>query len=124
MKILLVEDNLLNQKVVIFNLKKHNYQITAVTNGEDAMREIKNNNFKLILMDIRLPGKNGFEITHDIRNYEKENNIKIAVPIIALTANTMDNDREKCIESGMNGYLPKPFTADELVKKVNEFITA
>ncbi len=122
MKILLVEDNLLNQKVVMFNLKRHNYQITAVTNGDDALREIKNNTFNLVLMDIMLPGKNGFEITRDIRNYEKEKGISNAVPIIALTANTMDNDRDKCIEAGMNGYLSKPFTAIELADKVKEFI--
>ncbi len=124
MKILLVEDNLLNQKVVMFNLKRQNYQITAVTNGDDALREIKNNSFNLVLMDIMLPGKNGFEITRDIRNYEKEKGISNAVPIIALTANTMDNDRDKCIEAGMNGYLSKPFTAIELANKVKEFIKA
>ncbi len=124
MKILLVEDNLLNQKVVMFNLKRQNYQITAVTNGDDALREIKNNTFNLVLMDIMLPGKNGFEITRDIRNYEKEKGISNAVPIIALTANTMDNDRDKCIEAGMNGYLSKPFTAIELANKVKEFIKA
>ncbi len=108
----------------MFNLKRQNYQITAVTNGDDALREIKNNTFNLVLMDIMLPGKNGFEITRDIRNYEKEKGISNAVPIIALTANTMDNDRDKCIEAGMNGYLSKPFTAIELANKVKEFIKA
>lgn len=122
MKILLVEDNLLNQKVVLFNLKKFNYEITAVINGMDAINKIKNNNFDLILMDLMLPEMNGFEITVEIRKLEKENEKEDPVPIIALTANTLDNDRDKCMEVGMNEYLAKPFTADQLVEKIRKFI--
>lgn len=122
MNILLVEDNLLNQKVVMFNLKKYNYNITAVTNGVDAMNSVKNIKFDLILMDLMLPGMNGLEITQEIRKMEKENAIKNQVPIIALTANTLDNDRDKCLEVGMNEYLSKPFTADQLAEKIHKFI--
>lgn len=121
MKILLVEDNLLNQKVVIFNLRKLNYDITAKTNGLDALAEIKNNTYDLILMDIMLPEMNGMEITEEIRKFEKENNVKNPVPIIALTANTYDNDREKCIGVGMNEYLAKPFSAQQLIDMINKF---
>ena len=122
MEILLVEDNLLNQKVVTFNLRKYNYKVTAVTNGTDAIREIENNTFKLILMDLMLPGMNGYEITQEIRKIEKENKIENPVPIIAITANTLDNDRQKCFDVGMNEYLSKPFTAEQLIEKVREFI--
>ena len=122
MKILLVEDNLLNQKVVIFTLKKQSYDITAVTNGDDAIDKIKNNIYNLILMDIMLPGMNGIEITVEIRKLEKENKINNPVPIIALTANTLDNERDKCLEAGMNEYLSKPFTTEELVNKIEKFI--
>ena len=122
MKILLIEDNLLNQKVVTYNLKKENYDITAVTNGNDAIDKIKNNIFDLILMDIMLPGMDGFEITNEIRKLEKETRTDKPVIIIALTANTLNNDREKCIKAGMNEYLPKPFTAEELVNKIKKFI--
>ena len=123
MKILLVEDNLLNQKVVIYNLKKFNLDIIAVTNGVDAIDNVKNTKFDLILMDIMLPGMNGFEITVEIRKYEKDLGIDDnKVPIIALTANTYDNDRYKCIEAGMNDYLSKPFTADQLAVKIGKFI--
>lgn len=122
MKILLVEDNVLNQKVVTFNLRKQNYNVTTVSCGPDAISEVKSNSFDLILMDIMLPEMDGFEITEEIRKYEKEADIKTQVPIIALTANTLDNDREKCIQAGMNDYLAKPFTAQELIAVIQEFI--
>lgn len=122
MKILLVEDNLLNQKVVIYNLKKFNYDITAVTNGTDAINFVKNNKVDLILMDLMLPEMNGFEITEIIRKIEIENSVENKVPIIALTANTLDNDRIKCMEVGMNEYLSKPFTASQLAEKIHKFI--
>ena len=122
MKILLIEDNLLNQKVVIFNLKKFNYDIKGVTNGKVALEEVKKSRYDLILMDIMLPEMNGFEITEEIRKYEKENNIEPPVPIIALTANTYDNDREKCFVAGMNEYLAKPFTSEQLIEMIHKFI--
>ena len=122
MKILLIEDNLLNQKIVTYNLKKLNYDITAVTNGTDAIDKIKNNIFNLVLMDIMLPGMNGFEITSEIRKLEKENKTDKQLIIIALTANTLNNDREKCIAAGMNEYIKKPFTAEELINKIKKFI--
>ena len=121
MKILLIEDNLLNQKVVMYNLEKQNYDITAVTNGTDAIEKIKNNIFDLVLMDIMLPGMNGFEITDKIRDFEKNSKTNKPLIIIALTANTLNNDRDKCINAGMNDYLPKPFTAEELVNIIKKF---
>ncbi len=124
MKILLIEDNLLNQKVVIFNLKKLNYDITAVTNGKDALKNIENSTFDLILMDLMLPEMNGFEITIEIRKFEQKNNVENPVPIIALTANTYDNDREKCFEVGMNDYLSKPFTAEQLIEIIHKNLPA
>ncbi len=122
MKILLVEDNLLNQKVVMFNLKKFNFDITAVSNGVDAILAAKNEHYDLILMDLMLPEKNGIEVTVEIRKNEQKNGAKKAVPIIALTANTLDNDRDKCLEVGMNEYLSKPFTSNQLIEKINKFI--
>ena len=117
MDILLVEDNLLNQKVVIFNLKKYNFNVTAVTNGPDAIENVMQNTYDLVLMDIMLPGMDGYEITQAIREYEKANSIESPVPIIAITANTLDNDRERCFKAGMNEYLAKPFTAAQLIEK-------
>ena len=122
MKILLVEDNLLNQKVVMYNLKKYNYSVTMANSGEEAIDKIKNNLFDIVLMDIMLPGMNGYEITDEIRKFEKQNNNNNKLIIIALTANTLNNDREKCISAGMDEYLPKPFTAEELVNKIKLFL--
>lgn len=120
--ILLVEDNVLNQKIVSFNLKKFNFSVTAVTNGPDAIEAIKNNTYCLVLMDLMLPGMNGYEITSEIRKYETEKGVENQVPIIAITANTLDNDRERCFEAGMNEYLSKPFTAEQLLEKVMHFL--
>jgi len=121
-KILLVEDNLMNQKVVIFNLKRLNCEITPVGNGKLALEAYMSNTYDLILMDIMLPEMNGYEITIEIRKQEKENKIEKPVPIVALTANTYDNDKEKCFKVGMNDYLAKPFTAQQLVEMVQKYL--
>jgi osomolarity two-component system sensor histidine kinase NIK1 len=122
LKILLVEDNVLNQKVVTFYLQKLNCAITTADNGIDAIDIIRNETFDLILMDIMLPEKNGYEITEEIRKHEKENSIEKPVPIIALTANTYDNDRDKCLSAGMNEYLEKPFSAQQLIEMIHKFV--
>ncbi len=121
MRILLVEDNVLNQKVVSFNLRKFNYEVVAVTNGIDALKLLSEENFSLILMDLMLPGMNGYEITREIRKKEKQAAAEKEIPIIAITANTLDNDRQKCFDVGMNEYLSKPFTVEELLQKVQLF---
>ncbi len=122
MEILLVEDNVLNQKVVTFNLRKQNYNVTTVSNGIDAINKVKSEVFDLILMDIMLPEMDGFEITAEIRKFENESGTESQIPIVALTANTLDNDREKCIQAGMDEYLAKPFTAQELIAVIQKFI--
>ncbi|MCY1721885.1 response regulator [Prolixibacteraceae bacterium Z1-6] len=123
MDILLVEDNVLNQKVVTFNLKKFDYNVTAVTNGRDAINKITDQDFDLVLMDLMLPEMDGYSITAEIRKIEKEKGINKPVPIIAITANTLDNDRQRCFDVGMNEYLSKPFTADQLIEKIRMFIS-
>jgi len=124
LKILLVEDNLMNQKVVMFNLKKLNCEITPVTNGKDALENFKNNNYQIVLMDIMLPEMNGYEITKEIRKFEKLNEVENPVAIIALTANTYENDKEKCLSIGMNDYLSKPFSAQQLLKAIEKYTPA
>ena len=121
MKILLVEDNLMNQKVVMFNLKKLNCEISTVINGKEAFETFKNNKFDIILMDIMLPEMNGYEVTIEIRKLEKINEVKNPVTIIALTANTYENDKEKCLSVGMNDYLSKPFTAQQLINIIQKY---
>ena len=120
MNILLVEDNLLNQKIVLFNLKKKKYNVTAVVDGKKAVEAYLSDKFDLILMDIMLPEMDGYEVTRFIR--KKEKNINNHVPIIALTANALENDRDKCINAGMDDYLAKPFTEQELYSVMNKFL--
>jgi len=121
LKILLVEDNLMNQKVVMFNLKKLDCEITAVSNGKEAIETFKSNKYDIVLMDIMLPEKNGYEITIEIREFEKINEVKNPVTIIALTANTYENDKEKCLSVGMNDYLSKPFSAQQLINTIEKY---
>jgi len=121
MEILLVEDNLLNQKVVVFNLRKNNYNVTAVTNGDDALLRYNEKKFDLILMDIMLPEMDGYEITIKIRELENKRGVIKKVPIIALTANALDNDKDKCLQAGMTDYLSKPFTSLELNEMIEKY---
>jgi len=121
-KILLVEDNLMNQKVVMFNLKKLNCDIITAVTGSQAIDLFKTNSFDLVFMDIMLPEMNGYDITKSFRNIEKENGIDKPVPIIALTANTYDNDKEKCFNAGMNDYISKPFTSKQLTDLIEHYM--
>lgn len=109
LKILLVEDNPLNQKIVSFYLKNEHHQITIVSIGEEAVKIFKPGLFDVILMDLMLPGIDGFETTRRIKEIEFKENGSHRVKIIALTANTLDNDRERCLQQGMDEYLAKPF---------------
>jgi CheY-like chemotaxis protein len=108
LKILIVEDNHLNQKILSFWLSKNTYTYCFVYRGEEAVDLFKKEWFDVIIMDIMLPGINGFETTNQIRNIGREVYKKQPF-IIALTANTLDNDRNRCMNAGMDEYLTKPF---------------
>lgn len=110
--ILLVEDNKLNQTVVKFTLKRYGYDIDIANNGIEAVEKFKGNKYDFILMDIMMPEMDGIEATKNIRELEKENRI----PIIALTADIMVANEEKCLESGMDAHIAKPFEIDNLFR--------
>jgi osomolarity two-component system sensor histidine kinase NIK1 len=120
LNILLVEDNLLNQRIVSFSLKKYNYEVDIANNGIEAIERFCEKRYDVILMDIMMPVMDGLEATLKIREIEKSQNIKVRTPIVALTANTMDNDREKCISYGMDDYLPKPFDVEKMKSIFND----
>lgn len=122
MKILLVEDNLMNQKVVMFSLGKLNCEIIPASNGKEALENFKKFDFDLVFMDIMLPDMNGYDITREIRKIEVATEKIEKVPIVALTANTYDNDKEKCFDAGMNDYLAKPFTSLQLISTVEKYM--
>ena len=106
----------------MFNLKQLNCKITPVANGRKAFETFKKGSYDLILMDIMLPEMNGYEITAEIRKFEKINNIEKPVIIIAVTANTYENDKEKCLAVGMDEYISKPFSAQQLISTVEKYI--
>jgi CheY-like chemotaxis protein len=110
--ILLVEDNKLNQTVVKFTLKRFGYGIDIANNGLEAIEKFKEGQYDFILMDIMMPEMDGLEATRIIRSLEYDTSI----PIIALTADIMIATKEKCLESGMNGHISKPFDVNNLFK--------
>ncbi|MBW8323773.1 MAG: response regulator [Prolixibacteraceae bacterium] len=110
--ILLVEDNILNQRLMSLVLKKNNYNVTLANNGIEAVKLFSENTFDLVLMDLMMPVMNGYEAAIKIREIEKSKGIITRIPIVAITANSMDNDRDKCLSSGMDEYMTKPFDID------------
>jgi|GEM_PF-1582164 len=122
--ILLVEDNIFNQKVAIFNLKKHHHNVDLAENGKIAVEKFKNHRYDLVLMDIQMPIMDGYEATGIMRELEKEKfqerGIEVHTPIIAMTANALKEDEEKAFASGMDAHLAKPFNAEKLINIVHQ----
>jgi CheY-like chemotaxis protein len=110
LNILLVEDNILNQKLIFLNLSKYGYKIDIANNGKEALEKVKCNRYQLIIMDLMMPVMDGLEASREIRKYE--DTLPYNTPIIGLTANTFDADREKCLANGMDEYMTKPFDLD------------
>ncbi|SDU17055.1 PAS domain S-box-containing protein [Polaribacter sp. Hel1_33_78] len=112
-KILVVDDNEMNRMVVDLILDEYEVEVTEVENGSYALEQIKNNTFDLVLMDLQMPILNGYEATKIIRE-----ELKMNIPVIALTANAIKGEQEKCINLGMNDYLSKPFEEEEFLKAI------
>ena len=112
LKILLAEDGVVNQKVAVGLLEKRGHHIDVVVDGQQAIEAWASNTYSVILMDLQMPVMDGFEATIAIREKEKQTGKHI--PIIAMTANVMKGDREKCLEAGMDGYVSKPVNPAEL----------
>jgi len=115
-KILLVEDILINQKVALGLMADCGLDIDVANNGEEALQQYSENNYDLILMDCQMPVMDGYEATRIIR----ETNLDI--PIIAVTANALSSDREKCELAGMSDYLAKPFNRQQLMDVLNHWL--
>lgn len=117
LKILLAEDNEINRKLVLNLLRKWNHDVTAATDGKEAVSVYTDGAFDLIFMDIQMPVVSGLEAAREIRKVEMESG-RPPVRIIALTAHAMSGDRERCLAAGMNGYLTKPIDIAALAEIV------
>lgn len=118
-KILLAEDNPINVKVIQKILAKANYSCDHATNGQKALLQFEKQPYDLVLMDIQMPVMNGIEATKKIREGDDS---KSKVPIIAITANAMQSDRQACLESGVNCFLTKPINKIELLNTIDEIL--
>ncbi|OEK04001.1 hypothetical protein BFP71_10920 [Roseivirga misakiensis] len=117
--VLLVEDNLINQKVAVKMLERKGLSVICAEDGQTAIALLESANFDIILMDLMMPLMDGYEATRQIR---QGNSSKSNIPIIALTAAAMDGEKEKCMAVGMNGYLAKPVGYKELIDTLVPFL--
>jgi signal transduction histidine kinase/ActR/RegA family two-component response regulator len=119
--ILLVEDNLVNQKLAMTLLERRSYRVTLAKNGQAAIDAFGCQPFAAILMDMQMPVMGGIEATREIRAIEARDQLP-RTPIIAMTANAMQGDRERCIEAGMDDYLAKPIKVAELYAVLEQYL--
>jgi CheY-like chemotaxis protein len=118
--ILLVEDNTINQKITLLTLKPLVKNIDTATNGKEALDKFGTSSYDLILMDIQMPVMSGLVAAEKIRALEASTNAH--VPIIAITANAMLGDKERCLSAGMDDYISKPFQPAMLIEKIKRFL--
>ncbi len=119
-RVLVAEDNAVNQKLMKRLLEKRRLQVDIVANGVEALRALENGKYDLVLMDVQMPEMDGLEATRHIREMEARSGQH--TPIVALTAHAMKGDREKCLAAGMDGYLSKPINPAELERVIVEQI--
>jgi PAS domain S-box-containing protein len=120
--ILLAEDNTVNQTLAVRLLEKRGYAVSIAGNGHAALIALEKQSFDLVLMDIQMPGMDGFEATNAIRAKEKGTGEHL--PIIAMTAHALKGDRERCISAGMDGYISKPIRTNELISTIEALLSS
>jgi signal transduction histidine kinase/CheY-like chemotaxis protein/HPt (histidine-containing phosphotransfer) domain-containing protein len=120
-KILLVEDFPINQEVALGILRNYGFNADLAENGAEAVAILEKKTYDLVFMDVQMPLMDGFEATRIIRD-RTSNVLDHDVPIIAMTANAMEGDRERCYDCGMNGYIPKPIEPEELYNTLKRFM--
>jgi two-component system sensor histidine kinase/response regulator len=120
LRILLAEDNAVNQRLATRLLEKRGHRVMVAANGHEAIDAYAKETFDLVLMDVQMPEMDGFEATAAIREKEKATGTRL--PIIALTAHAMKGDRERCLAAGMDGYLSKPIRSQELDEILDTYV--
>jgi two-component system, cell cycle response regulator DivK len=119
-RILLVEDNPQNRRLTEFLLKSHGYTVYEATTGEEALELARAHLPELILMDLQLPGVDGYAVTQRL----KEDAATAAIPVVALTAYAMQGDREKALAAGCDGYITKPIDTKEFPAAVQRYLAS
>jgi CheY-like chemotaxis protein len=119
-KVLVVEDNLIDQTLIVKMLQNLGHESQVVTNGYEAVDELRGTAYDVILMDCQMPECDGFEATRLVRSLESLNSQNVI--ILAITANIQSGDEKKCLAAGMNGYLPKPISMDKLGLTLDEWL--
>jgi two-component system, sensor histidine kinase len=117
--VLVAEDNPFNQELACAMLKNMGLLVVLANNGQEAIDLVKENDFVLVLMDCQMPVVDGYEATIALRQLEND---RKHLPIIALTANAMSEDRQKCLDAGMDDFLSKPFTYTQLEVMLKKWI--
>lgn len=117
-RVLLIEDNEQNRYLFSFILEKNGYRVIVARDGLEGINKAKEEKPDLILVDIGLPVMDGYEVTRRLRDLTEFKD----VPIIALTAYAMEGDREKVLQAGCDGYIPKPIIPDKFIKVVNSYL--
>lgn len=112
--VLVAEDNETNQEVILGMLRKNGCKVTLVANGREVVDAVAEKSYNLVLMDCQMPVMDGYQATAVIRGREKKEGLKKHIPVIALTANALEGDREKCLAAGMDDYIKKPFRQDDI----------
>ena len=120
-RVMIAEDNIINQKVAVNMLKKIGYTADVVNNGLEALEKAKEEEYDIIFMDWQMPVMDGLQSASAIRKYETTQKIENKVTIIAMTANAMKGDRELCLESGMNDYITKPLDIEVFKKIITKY---
>ncbi len=122
LRILVVDDNAVNQRLAVRLLEKHGHHALPVASGRTAIQALKTEAFDVVLMDIQMPDMDGIETTQAIR--EEERRTEAHVPIVAMTAHAMESDRTRCLSAGMDGYVSKPVTAQALLAAIESALAA
>ncbi len=113
-RILVAEDNQVNRLVALATLARLGFETDTAENGRKALAALENNHYDLVLMDMQMPEMDGIEATRRIREREKSAGDACRLPVIALTANSIEDERERCLAAGMDDYLSKPFSLADL----------
>jgi two-component system sensor histidine kinase/response regulator len=122
LRILLAEDNLVNQRVAVRLLEKRGHAVVIAADGNQALAALERETFDMVFMDVQMPEMGGFEATAEIRARERQTGRHI--PVVAMTAHAMKGDRERCLEAGMDDYISKPIQADELIRVTDRVLVA